>query len=74
VRTLAKHWRCPKCGYEIHEPIRVSAVVHPCHVNNDGTPRSTPLIRSLDPVLTVFNAVIVVDAPAVQLTLDEASR
>ena len=51
MRTLSKHWRCPKCGYEQHEPIRVSAVAHPCHVNDKGERRTIPKDRDLLPVL-----------------------
>jgi hypothetical protein len=70
---LSKDWVCPKCGYEQHEPIRVSAVSHPCHVNDKGERRTIPKDRALRPLVSVFNAVIVVDAPPVQLTLEGAA-
>jgi hypothetical protein len=66
MTTLAKHWRCPKCGYEQHEPIRVSAAAHPCHVNDKGERRTIPKNRDLVPVVDW-------SAPAggwVQLTLE----
>jgi hypothetical protein len=73
-RPLAKHWRCPKCGYEQHEPIRVSAISHLCPVNNDGSRRIYAKDRNLEPVPdATWPAPDISARGAVQLTLEGAA-
>ena len=69
--TLAKDWRCPKCGHEEHEPVRIRSISHPCYVNNDGTPRTISKDRDLVPVPDTAWAPPT--GGAVQLTLEGAA-
>jgi len=53
MTVLARHWRCPECGFEQHTPLPASGAVHyPCHGGGRWTKPRSSVLRPIDGVLS----------------------